>query len=568
MTKKKRLFIILAIVLAVLIAVAVVLAVLFVGRNNTPNGPGTEQSSGSGSGSQGGSGSGSQGGSGSGSQGGSGSGSQGGSGSGSQDGEHVHSLQKHEAKEPTCTSTGTKAYWHCSGCNKDYLDADGSQEAGELTIPKLEHELQRHEEKEPTCTEDGSILYYECGSCHDLFLDEAGKEPTTKTAITKNATGHKAEEEWQSDETSHWHNCEVCGQKITDSIVAHSYGTEWETDYFFHWSVCESCGYVNKSTHKFGANGLCDVCNYKRRESSEGLEYTLNKDQMSYSVAGIGNCKNNDIVIPETHEEKPVTAIGDQAFYKNSTITSIIIPDSVTLIGKYAFYGCSGLTSVTIGSGVTLIREDAFWGCSGLKEVHISDLAAWCKIGFEYYYANPLCSAHHLFMDGKEVTELKIPASVTSIGSYTFSGCEGLISVTVPDSVISIGKYAFCNCDRLTSITIPDGVTSIGEAAFEDCSGLTLITIPDSVTSIGGYAFEGCSGLTSVTIPDSVTSIGKYAFSNCSGLKEVHFENPNGWKVSEYSNMTKAINVSGLNEPATAAKYLKNTYCWYYWKRG
>ena len=152
------------------------------------------------------------------------------------------------------------------------------------------------------------------------------------------------------------------------------------------------------------------------------------------------------------------------------------------------------------------------------------------------------------------LTSITIPDSVTSIGERAFSYCSGLTSITVeqgnavfhstgnclietafktliagcknsiiPDdgSVISIGSNAFYNCSGLTSITIPDRVTSIGDCAFYYCSGLASITIPDSVTSIGSYAFSDCSGLTSITIPDSVTSIGEYAFSGCSGLTSI-----------------------------------------------
>ena len=153
-----------------------------------------------------------------------------------------------------------------------------------------------------------------------------------------------------------------------------------------------------------------------------------------------------DLVIPES-----VTSIGGCAFSGCSGLTSVSIPESVTSIGSSAFSGCSGLTSLTIPNSVTSIGGYAFSGCSGLTSVHITDLAAWCNISFG---DNPLSYAHHLFLNGEEVTDLTIPESVTSIGSSAFWGCSGLTSLTIPNSVTSIGNYAFGGCSGLTSVKV------------------------------------------------------------------------------------------------------------------
>ena len=233
-----------------------------------------------------------------------------------------------------------------------------------------------------------------------------------------------------------------------------------------------------------------------------------NKTELSVSYRGYHygeyyNEYSGNVVIPKSVE------------YENKTY-------SVTSIGSYAFYNCTGLTSVTIPNSVTSIGFGAFYNCNNLTSVNISDLEAWCRISFD---SNPLSYAHHLFLNGKEVKELIIPNSVTSIGSGAFGGCTGLTSVYIPNSVTSIGDRAFAGCNNLTSVYIPNSVTSIGSSAFFRCAGLTSVTIPNSVTSIGESAFGGCSGLTSVTIPNSVTSIGCYAFSGCTGLTSVTIPN-------------------------------------------
>ena len=241
---------------------------------------------------------------------------------------------------------------------------------------------------------------------------------------------------------------------------------------------------------------LCCISASAEDFSVDGIYYNItDSEKLTVAVTYRGsyyysysNEYTGDVVIPET-----VT-------YESKTY-------SVTSIGYEAFYNCSSLTSVTIPISVTSIGGSAFDYCYSLTSVHISDIVAWCNIKFSDYNSNPLYYARHLYMNGKEITELVIPDGVTSIANYVFYNCRSLTSVTIPKGVTSIGGSAFSYCRSLTSIIIPDGVTSIGDYAFLNCSSLTSITIPNSVTSIGNYAFSSCS-LKTMVIGTGVLSIG------------------------------------------------------------
>ena len=208
-----------------------------------------------------------------------------------------------------------------------------------------------------------------------------------------------------------------------------------------------------------------------------------------------------------------VTTIGNYAFDRCDSLTSITIPDSVTTIGKRAFEYCSSLTSVTIGNSVTTIGEGAFFGCTGELIIN-NKIVEKCYDWRNYPFKNG-------WLYGSKFTSLTIGNGVTTIGEWAFGYCKSLTSVTIPDSVTMIGKGAFDSCESLTSVTIGDSVTTIGNNAFRCCSSLTSITIPDSVTTIGNYTFYNCDSLTSVTIGDSVTTIGSEAFRACDSLTSV-----------------------------------------------
>jgi hypothetical protein len=120
------------------------------------------------------------------------------------------------------------------------------------------------------------------------------------------------------------------------------------------------------------------------------------------------------------------------------------------------------------------------------------------------------------FSDGewgnKELENIVIPDTITTISDKSFYNCTSLISAVIPESVTSIGDEAFFGCCSLTNIIIPAGVKNIGNAVFFGCESLTSVVIPDGVTSIGDSAFADCFRLTSIVIPASVTSIADDVF--------------------------------------------------------
>ena len=312
---------------------------------------------------------------------------------------------------------------------------------------------------------------------------------------------------------------------------------------------------------------FCSHCGAKLGEElipatgSLGLAYAVNPDGKTFMVAGIGNCTDEDVVIPENFCGYHVTTIGDGAFMNCKTVKSVTLPDTVTSIGNQAFAHCNELISIALPEGLLQIGEHAFWYCQKLESISVpQSVTDIGRSAFEGCYelksiilpdslkriedglfASCLNLKTISLPEGLEsigasafenctlLQKIIIPQSVTAIGKRAFNECRSLTNVVLPDALQSIGEYLFGDCFRLESILLPQSVTRIEKSAFYQCLALTKIEIPKGVTEIGPSAFINCRNLESVVLPEGLEVIGDLAFSSCQKLSEINIPNSVRW---------------------------------------
>lgn len=242
------------------------------------------------------------------------------------------------------------------------------------------------------------------------------------------------------------------------------------------------------------------------------------------------------IVIPDT-----VTTIGAAAFYRTK-LQEVWIPDSVTAIGVNVFGDCYGLTSARLPEGLGTIEGSLFSGCKSLETIQIPESVS--MIFYNSFYG---CTS---------LNDVTIPANVYYMDGSVFSGCTSLTKLTLAEGnenftfvdgllytadlsqlvyvpagiggdvklaegLQSIGSSAFMGNTAITSVTVPSGVTYIGSSAFEGCTALKTVTLPDTVEQIDWRAFYGCTALENVRLSEKLTCLNSSLFEGCTSLKAI-----------------------------------------------
>jgi len=85
--------------------------------------------------------------------------------------------------------------------------------------------------------------------------------------------------------------------------------------------------------------------------------------------------KKSVVSIPPSIQNRPVTSIGDGAFFDCTSLTAITIPNSVTSIGREAFGECTHLTSVTFLGKITSSNfNDEAFSYDGMIPSNLGDI--------------------------------------------------------------------------------------------------------------------------------------------------------------------------------------------------
>lgn len=88
-------------------------------------------------------------------------------------------------------------------------------------------------------------------------------------------------------------------------------------------------------------------------------------------------------------------------------------------------------------------------------------------------------------IDGKEYT-------VTSIAGNGFASANNLTKVRLPKTIKTIGNAAFANCKKLNSITL-NKVESIGTNAFNLCTSLQYLILPSTINTVSPTILRNCN---------------------------------------------------------------------------
>ncbi|MCR5105827.1 MAG: leucine-rich repeat domain-containing protein, partial [Eubacterium sp.] len=284
------------------------------------------------------------------------------------------------------------------------------------------------------------------------------------------------------------------------------------------------------------------ILSFQRVKADDVEEYVFENISGGVKITKYNGIKES-VTIPSNLFGKKIIEIGDNAFKDNTLIKNLTIPDNIRTIGSGAFAGCTGIESITIPVDVeynTVRSEEigkipSFQGCSSVKKITYTK--GETGIMPDRVDGNNDNSGKYFKLDCLEfqnienntLKEVIFEEGVTHIGDHAFDisvvfPSEHITSVILPATVTSIGSYTFYGQHDMT-ISSLENVTEFGSFAFYDCASITELKLNKELTEIPAYTFGRCCGIKTedgpLIIPESVKVMGSGAFCECDNITEI-----------------------------------------------
>ena len=274
--------------------------------------------------------------------------------------------------------------------------------------------------------------------------------------------------------------------------------------------------------------------------------------------------KSNQIEAVIFNKNSALTTLGSYAFYNNKISNAIMMPKGLTKISSYVFSN-NTISSLSFeeGSVATVIERDAFSTQSnsikGKLEIpaSVTSIDFWAFSGalnvesLTFGENSKLTTLGEAVFTGNTIKKVIIPSSLVSInwggqgGSFTQAGIEELI-FEENSHLEKIDRLAF-QLNKISKVVIPKSVKTIGVRAFNGNRIASLTFEEGSVlTTIGGGAFSNNSLTTEGLgkLPSSLTTLDTSAFVLNSAITQITLTSPTdieGWPDGG------TIDVSGYN---------------------
>ena len=313
------------------------------------------------------------------------------------------------------------------------------------------------------------------------------------------------------------YTCSKCGEIKTQEVpkTTHNVDDYYTIEEDVHYKKCADCDYKqNESAHEYSSEYYYDDENHWKECLACGKTMGEEEHSSANCVCGYESATQGlEFTIMIGAESYAVTGIG-------SASGRIVIPYSykglpVAKIDDYAFINSANVTSVRIPRSVTTIGERVFENCENLQSVSFDKGSNLTSIG------------SGAFAGCQSLISITIPKKVQVVGFSVFYGCANLEQVTFEEgsALTVISHEMFGECDSLVSITIPNYVSAIKESAFMNCDKLENVNFAskENLNVLESTAFYGCESLTSFEIVESVAQIGAKVFSGCYNLKTINF---------------------------------------------